>query len=113
MKKTPNDCDLHLELTRPGGTKTESRIIAEIKSDAAFDDIRKLILDRVAELKARNFVKRNGDLLRRIKVRITGFAFYDAAHWSRNDDIAGKNHGTVHVATLWEIHPILRLELLN
>jgi hypothetical protein len=42
------------------------------------------------------------------KVTVTGYAFYDASHWSKNDQQRGVNHGTKYVATIWELHPVVQ-----
>jgi hypothetical protein len=36
---------------------------------------------------------------------VTGFGFYDTAHYSKKDPKKGHGHGTKLVGTLWELHP--------
>src|SRR5258708_3333964 len=52
-KRAPDDCDVHMEISAPGGTMNDPRVIAEIPSDDYFDVFRKLIQDKLAELKRR------------------------------------------------------------
>ena len=47
-----------------------------------------------------------------VRMRFTGFAFWDGAHWSRKDPQRGNSHGTKMVGTLWELHPAWRACLL-
>ena len=45
------------------------------------------------------------------KLAITGYPFWDSAHWSKADQKKGHNHGSAQVATLWELHPAWKVEL--
>lgn len=51
---------------------------------------------------------------REIRVRITGQLFYDSPHYqaSHPQDGGGRGKGTCKATNLWEIHPIVRFEVL-
>ncbi len=101
-----NDCDFHLELSAPGKLKTAARIIVELPQGAAFTAMREKLL---AELTANGYsisVGKSIALDDPIRVTVTGFAFYDSAHYSKKAPQEGHNHGTKSVGTLWELHPI-------
>ncbi len=49
------------------------------------------------------------DLKTSLRVKVRGFAFFDAWHASAKEPKRGHSHGTRHVATLWEIHPVWRI----
>jgi hypothetical protein len=106
-----NDCDIHMEITTAGNRFRSKRIIAEIPADEYFDDIRAVIRNKIRQMKRAGLVKSNGDPKRAVRVRITGLAFYDGAHWIHADAVKGHGHGTAFVKTLWELHPVLALEI--
>jgi hypothetical protein len=98
-----NDCDFHLEMTTPGSGPAADRVIVEIPQDKPFAAIRQAILNWLAAVG----VEMGGPVLRHpIRVHVTGFAFYDASHFSNSDPQRGHDHGTALVGTLWELHPV-------
>jgi len=45
-------------------------------------------------------------------VKITGFGFFDSAHWTHAKPKVGHNRGSRKVKTLWEIHAVVKLEMM-
>jgi len=105
------------------------RVIVEIPQDDPYSAIREALL---AALKTedRDKLKQHGEvvLAQPIKLRLTGFGFYDAFHAVLHYNPAkpgkcgftkaqalqrGRNHGTCLVGTLWELHPTWKLEILS
>ncbi len=110
VKLAADDCDFHLELAAPGAGSTADRVIVEIPQGAAFDAARKAL---VAALKKKQ-VKIQApdvphDLKTPLRVKVRGFAFFDAWHASAKEPKRGHSHGTKQVATLWEIHPVWKI----
>jgi hypothetical protein len=106
VKMEANDNEYHLEISRRGGRRNSNRIIVEIPPE--YRETRRALLS----LLPGNYVFRPDKtvpLSPPIPIRVTGFAFYDGAHWARND-IQGHGHGSEYVATLWEIHPAWKIE---
>ena len=63
-----------------------------------------------------------------LRIRVTGYAFYDAYHYSARWQTSkpgrcdfspaelyqrGKGHGTCNVGTIWELHPVWKIERLR
>ena len=110
IKLEDNDCDFHLELSVPGKLKTSPRIIVEIPQGAAFLEARDKVLETLAANGYDPAVGKAIDLDAPIRVRVTGYAFYDSAHFSKKNPKKGHGHGTKYVGTLWEIHPAWKIE---
>jgi hypothetical protein len=108
VKMEGNDNEYHLEISRRGGRRNTNRIIVEIPPDPKYAKARRALLS----LLPGNYVFRpntSRTFTTPIPVRVTGYAFYDGAHWTKND-IQGHNHGSAFTATLWEIHPAWKME---
>jgi hypothetical protein len=108
VKMEDNDNEYHLEISRRGGRRNANRIIVEIPPDPAYAGTRRALLS----LLPGNYVfrqKTSRDISPPIPIRVTGYVFYDGAHWTKND-VQGHNHGTAFTATLWEIHPAWKIE---
>jgi hypothetical protein len=91
-----------VELSAPGAGPSADRVIVEVPQDRSFETARDGLIKRLAA----NGARIGGPLLKRpIRARVTGFAFYDAFHFSNSDPKRGHDHGTAFVGTLWEIHP--------
>lgn len=114
VKTEGNDCDFHMELSGPGGRVTDDRIIVEIPQGASFVTSRENLLDALVQA---GLKKPKGKFSRKleppIRVRLTGYAFYDGKHYSPKNPKRGTGHGSSAVATLWEIHPVWKVEVLN
>src|SRR5260370_21732971 len=84
-----NDCDFHLELTSPGAPATADRVIVEIPQGPAFESTRQAILAKLSQ----EGVKFPARVMKKpIRVQVTGFAFYDAFHFSASDPQRGHDH---------------------
>lgn len=108
VKMEGNDNEYHLEISRRGGRPNLNRIIVEIPPDPKYAKARRALLS----LLPGNYVFRQGtsrQFRTPIPVRVTGYAFCDGAHCTKND-IQGHNHGSAFTATLWEIHPAWKIE---
>ena len=82
-------------------------MIVEIPQDSTFTATRRAILKKLADLG----VHFPAPVMKKpIHIRVTGFAFYDAFHFSNADPQRGHDHGTAFVGTLWELHPVLSVE---
>ncbi len=111
VKVEDNDCDLHLELAAPGSDVGSPRVIAEVPAGPGYEAARAAILAAVRLPSARAGDRL--DLAAPVRMRLTGYAFWDGAHWCRRDATRGCSHGTPRVATLWELHPAWRVEVLS
>lgn len=108
VKTEGNDCDYHVELSAPGGSEDDPRIIVEIPQE------RRAV--RAALIKAVKAAG-NGDLgshksvtiRTSVPVTVTGFGFIDSYHWAKRKPKVGNGHGSANVATLWELHPVIDL----
>lgn len=107
VKLAADDCDFHLELSEPGGKKADPRIIVEIPQGPDFDNARKVLV-RALRKKGISSWKpdETHDLATPLRVKVVGFGFLDAWHYTSKDPKRGHAHGTGKVATLWEIHPV-------
>jgi hypothetical protein len=108
VKMEGNDNEYHLEISARGAGRTAKRIIVEVPPDPAYGATRRNLLSMLpGDYTFKQDMMR--DLKQSIPIRVTGYAFFDAYHWSKKS-IRGHNHGTALVATLWEIHPAWRVE---
>ncbi len=110
MTVEDDDCDLHFEIAAPGSAADAPRVIAEVPDGPGYELVRADLLRAVHLTSARA-----GDRLAfmaPVRVRLTGYAFWDAAHQCQRDAVRGCSHGTATVATLWELHPVWRVEVL-
>jgi hypothetical protein len=101
-----NDCDFHFEITTPGQPKTAARIIVEVPQGDAYAEVRSSLLKELTANGYELAVAKSITLDDPLRVTVTGFAFYDAAHYSKKNPKKGHSHGTVYVGTLWELHPV-------
>jgi len=104
-----NDCDFHFELTTPGHSKTAPRVIVEIPQGLAYASTRENIIQ---ELTANGYslsVGKSITMDEPLRVSVTGYAFYDSAHYSKKNPQKGHSHGTAYVGTLWELHPVWKV----
>jgi len=123
-----NDCDIHMELSDVSGGKASERVIAEIPPEN--EQARTQLLDLLGAADRQKILNEQPDekgsyrfinLAHPVGIRVTGYGFYDAAHYSRSWKASqggrchftpeevhkrGNSHGTCAVATLWELHPV-------
>lgn len=107
IKESDDDCDVHIEMSETN-SKTTKRIIAEIPNTNPYCTFRSSVLGALVTKfhlpakKAYHFD--NGDNGgKAIKITVTGYLFWDSGHPT------GNNHGSVHVGSVWEVHPISKL----
>lgn len=106
VKMEDNDDEYHLEISARGASRTANRIVAEIPADYA--GTRQQLLSMLPG----NYIfkpKTSRDFTHSIPIRVTGYAFFDGHHWS-SKSLRGNKHGTAYTATLWEIHPVWKVE---
>lgn len=130
-----NDCDLHLEISDPRKGKFTDRVIVEIPQEYAStrDELLALLPERERSriTNARPNSKGNYrpvNLRSPLRIRVTGYAFYDAYHYSARWQTSkpgrcdfspeqlhqrGRDHGTCNVDTIWELHPAWNVERLR
>lgn len=109
VKVEDNDWDFHLELSAPGRPKTASRIIVEIPQGAAFLQAREKMLEILTANGYSVAVAKAIDLDEPLRLALSGYAFYDSAHYSKTNPRKGHNHGTNYVGRLWELHPVWKI----
>jgi hypothetical protein len=108
VKMEDNDDEYHLEISASGAGQTADRIVAEVPPDPAYAGTRRQLLS----LLPGNYVfqpKTSRDFTQPIRIRVTGYALFDGHHWSTKS-LRGNKHGTQFTATLWEIHPVWKVE---
>ena len=108
VKMEDNDDDYHLEISARGASRTANRIVAEIPPDPAYAGTRRQLLSMLPG----SYIfqpKTSRDFTHSIPIRVTGYAFFDGHHWS-SKSLRGNKHGTAFTATLWEIHPVWKVE---
>jgi hypothetical protein len=108
VKMEDNDDEYHLEISARGASRTTDRIVAEIPPDPAYAGTRRQLVSMLPG----SYIfkpKTSRDLAHSIPIRVTGYAFFDGHHWS-SKSLRGNKHGTAFTATLWEIHPVWKVE---
>lgn len=112
LKLADEDCDYHMEVGVAGGTKKDIRIVAEIPQAPAYAATREELLRSLKEAQELTPGQRI-TLKSSVPIRLTGYAFCDAQHYTPREPKRGKGHGTQFVATIWEIHPVWKIEFLD
>jgi hypothetical protein len=114
IKIEKNDCDIHMEIAGTRG-KNADCIIAEIPNTNEYCPIREKLFSM---LKEKYNVAKVGKSKREFKSRmpeitLTGYPFCDTAHRRKNNPVnkKGSSHGSKFVATLWEIHPVVAVQV--
>ena len=90
------DCDVHFELSQTSD-KGAPRVIVETSVDSEFCSARQ---NAQSQLAKHHFVldsQHGGELPLALPVEVLGMAFEDFDH----------NRGSLHVATIWELHPAI------
>ncbi len=90
------DCDIHLEIAQVAD-KNAPRVIIETPVDQEYCANRQYIQSHLQSLGFQLDTSHGGDLPTPLAVSVLGLPFEDFEH--------PQQRGTVHVATLWEIHP--------
>jgi hypothetical protein len=95
LKQSEDDCDLHVQLAdQPDG---DVQVIVEIPLE---------------QTEARTTLQQLVDADPAARVTVTGYAFLDLAHANASDRWTkeGYGHGDARVKTLWELHPVFKVE---
>lgn len=71
------------------------------------------MLDQFKQMKKAHQATAAGNFKVPVRVPVTGLACFDATHWTKKNPQVGYGHGTAQVKTLWELHPIWRLEFVE
>jgi hypothetical protein len=107
-KTEGNDCDYHVEMSAPGGSEDDPRIIVEIPRESK--DVRKALIKALKDAGQGDLASHEElKISKSVPVTVTGFGFIDGYHWSKKQPKIGNHHGSANVATLWELHPIFDL----
>lgn len=106
-----NDCDFHLEISHTQD-KDGDRVIVEIPNDPAYIPVWNDVIAFCQDRRKGKYLQPGKAFSFRLapKVRVVGYAFYDARHWTKDQPKRGSNHGSRAVGTCWEIHPAFRFE---
>ena len=89
------DCDLHLEIS-DSPDKNAPRIIVETPHMDSFCSARRQLAQQLASI-GFTLSANSGELPAAVAVDVVGLAFQDSNH----------PRGTVHVASVWELHPAI------
>jgi hypothetical protein len=90
------DCDVHFELSQTSD-KSAPRVIVETPVDGEFCSARQTAQSQLARHSFKLDSQHGGELPLALPVQVLGMAFEDFDH----------NRGSVHVATIWELHPAI------
>src|SRR5713226_5140264 len=90
------DCDVHFEISQTADKNT-SRVIVETPVDSEFCSARQNAQSQLAKHGFKLDSQHGGELPQGLPVEVLGMAFEDFDH----------NRGSVHVATIWELHPAI------
>lgn len=105
-KLSADDCDIHMELS--ADSVDGDRFVVEIPYGESFINARQVITMALGRAPSSSGIKPQG-----LKIRVVGYGFYDSSHWSEHDPIRGHNHGSAAVASLWELHPVFKIDILG
>lgn len=112
-------CNLQLEVSAAGQRARDARIIATIPVGAVYESARAAVLAQIPPggptgTPGTNVfaggARRALDLTTPLRVTLTGYGYFDTAHWSPSRGVRGVLHGSPRVATLWELRPVWRAE---
>jgi hypothetical protein len=106
VKISPDDCDLHIQLADSPTQDPAPQLIVEIPltQPQARQELAQLL--GFAPTKKAKRLKGAAA----IKIAATGWVFLDLSHATNPPTKAGHAHGTADVRTLWEIHPVFKVE---
>jgi hypothetical protein len=113
--RAEDDGDLHVQLVDPHATRSAINAIVEIPNGPPWCQIRQQVLGWAAVQLPLSFVRhRELHLTGHPLIRVTGHAFYDANQAARGDTRSNRRRGIGRTtATIWEIHPVMRLDVVE
>lgn len=111
--KAEPDGDLHLQMVDARGPGAPARLIAEVPDGAPWCDIRRQVFGWTGARFPLD-VRKGAELAltRRPVVTVTGRALYDANNAKHGDTTRNHRSSGGATATIWEIHPVMRLTVL-
>lgn len=105
VKVGDDGCDLRVEVAAVRAGSDSPRVTVRIPAGAAYDEAR-------ATLRAAAGTGRV-DLREPVHVRLTGYVFWNGDHWCSRNEGRGCGHRADIVASLWELRPVWRVELVG
>ena len=102
VKLSTDDCDIHMEVADTPDPAAP-RIIVEVPPTLAS------VQNLVARLLGRATIPTGGKTYTAtsaVRLFFMGYGFFDVSHLTNDGNKAGHNHGTAHVATILELHPV-------
>ena len=109
VKVGRNGCDLLLELSATRAGRDSPHVMAAIPAAPGYEAARAAIASAVGLRPGR----RSGrvELREPVHVRLTGYLFWDGARWCAENPGRGCDRRSDEVASLWELHPVWRVEV--
>lgn len=108
VKLGDDGCELHLEVTAVRAGADSPRVVARIPAGAAFDEARSALIAAIG-----GRVHRRPELRSPVRVRLSGHVFWNGDHWCERNEGRGCGHRAEVVASLWELRPVWRVEVVD
>jgi hypothetical protein len=112
IKIDPEDCDFQIEIS---GDKQNSgdRIIAEIPNTKEYCSLREKLIKDLKEKDNLSLKGKTTTIKNSVEVKLTGYAFWDSSFYTERAAAKEKRsgHGSKDVKTLWEIHPVVSIDV--
>ena len=109
VKRGSDGCELLLELSATRAGRDSPHVIAVIPSAPGYAEARSAIEAAVGMSAGRR--SRRVELREPVHVRLTGYLFWDGARWCAENPGRGCDRRADVVASLWELHPVWRVEV--
>lgn len=109
VKRGSDGCELLLELSATRAGRDSPHVIAVIPSAPGYEEARSAIEAAVGMSAGRR--SRRVELREPVHVRLTGYLFWDGARWCAENPGRGCDRRADVVASLWELHPVWRVEV--
>jgi hypothetical protein len=111
VKVGDNGCDLTLELSATRAGRDSPHVVAMIPAAPGYEAARAAIVAAVGLRPGRSSSR--VELREPVHVRLTGYVFWDGARWCREHPERGCGRRTDVVASLWELRPVWRVEVVG
>jgi len=109
VKRGSDGCALLLELSATRAGRDSPHVIAVIPAAPGYEEARSAIEAAVGMRAGRR--SRRVELREPVHVRLTGYLFWDGARWCAENPGRGCDRRADVVASLWELHPVWRVEV--
>ena len=109
VKRGSDGCELLLELSATRAGRDSPHVIAVIPAAPGYEEARSAIEAAVGMRAGRR--SRRVELREPVHVRLTGYLFWDGARWCAENPGRGCDRRADVVASLWELHPVWRVEV--